>query len=137
MRRGTLIAMVLTGFLVHEKDAGRINADVRSKVSGSGIPEDPPVPIPEVKDEGNSIPGYRTSDPYEPCRYQAKLGPGGCCELEPQWTRYLYNPTLDECKELRGSKCCYEEQRWDGFATLEDCNNRCLGVGLSGLGWDK
>ena len=38
------------------------------------VPEDPPVPIPEVKDKGNSIPGYRTSDPYAPCRYQAKLG---------------------------------------------------------------
>merc|ERR1719295_1618086 len=132
MRRGTLIAMVLAGFLVQGKDAGKINADVRSKVSGTEIPEDPPVPIPEVKDKGDSIPGYRTSDPHRPCRLNPKLGwvNNGCCRLptdSPQWTRYWYNATLDECKELPGSHCCNEELKWDIFEKLEDCNNLCLG----------
>merc|ERR1719391_480812 len=130
MRRGTFFAMVLAGFLVHVRPE---RFPVRTKVSGTKIPEDPPVPIPEVKDKGNSIPGYRTSDPYAPCRYQAKLG--WCCELEPEWTHYWYNATLDECKELHGSHCCYEDQKWDAFTTLEECEKICLGVGLSGLGW--
>merc|ERR1719282_3931 len=123
MTRGTFFAMVLAGYLVHVRPE---RFPVRTKVSGTEISEDPPVPIPEVKDKGNSIPGYRTSDPHWRCRVNPK--PDFCCELEAQWTRYWYNATLDECKEVLGSKCCYEELKWETFDKLEDCNNLCLGL---------